>query len=204
VNRVKLWSARLWQPHGLGQWVPVVLIIGGSLVLGLGGEEIRAWARYERTALNSGELWRLITAHLVHLSWGHLWLNLTALGLMALLFQGLLRAGDWVLAGMLGALSIDAGLYAFNAEIQWYVGLSGVLHGLLFVGAFGLSRSRSRLGYILLLGLAGKLLWEQTSGPLPFSESSSGGPVVVDAHLYGTLGGVVTPLMKHLTRRLSA
>ena len=46
-------------------------------------------------------------------------------------------------------------------------------------------------GFILLLLLVAKISWEQFSGPVPGSELTSGGPVVVDAHLYGALGGVL-------------
>jgi len=82
------------------------------------------------------------------------------------------------------------------------VGLSGVLHGLMLVGGFGLIRSASPIGYLLLAGLAAKLLWEQLSGPLPFSESTSGGPVLVEAHLYGTIGGASAEVIKTVARRL--
>jgi len=174
------------------------------LVLGLGGEALREWGRFEHGSVAAGEVWRLITAHLVHLSWGHLWLNLIALLLMAALFDDSMGAGDWVLAGVLGAGAIDLGLAAFHGDLQWYVGLSGVLHGLMLVGGFGLIRSGSPIGYVLLAGLAGKLVWEQVSGPLPFSESTSGGPVLVDAHLYGTLGGATAQAIKTGFRRLKA
>ena len=37
----------------------------------------------------------------------------------------------------------------------------------------------------------GKLIYEQLFGPLPGSESTSGGSVVVNAHLYGAIGGAI-------------
>jgi membrane associated rhomboid family serine protease len=49
----------------------VLVIVTASLALGLGEDELRQWGRYDREALESGELWRLVTAHLVHLGWGH-------------------------------------------------------------------------------------------------------------------------------------
>jgi hypothetical protein len=42
--------------------------------------------------------------------------------------------------------------------------------------------------------LLGKLAWEQFSGPLPGSEGTAGGPVIVDSHLFGALGGALTAL----------
>jgi membrane associated rhomboid family serine protease len=95
----------------------VLVIVTASLALGLGEDELRQWGRYDREALESGELWRLVTAHLVHLGWGHLWLNLAALVMMAVLFDGLMSASDWVLASALAALSIDIGLYLFHPDV---------------------------------------------------------------------------------------
>ena len=43
--------------------------------------------------------------------------------------------------------------------------------------------------------VAGKLAWEQFAGPLPGSESGSGGPVIVDAHLYGAVGGLLAAVL---------
>jgi len=44
---------------------------------------------------------------------------------------------------------------------------------------------------ILLVLVVGKLVWEQLTGALPGSESIAGGEVLVDAHLYGAIGGAV-------------
>ena len=201
MNRKPLWQPTLLPRVALIRWAPVLLIVLASLALGFGEDELRQWGRYEREALESGEWWRLITAHLVHLGWGHLWLNLAVLVMLAVLFDTLMTAADWVLASALCALSIDIGLYVLQPEIAWYVGLSGMLHGLIIVGAVALIRSDAPLGYTLLLGVGGKLIWEQLVGPLPFSESTSGGPVVVDAHLYGTIGGLLTQLIRMIQRR---
>ena len=35
--------------------------------------------RYSREGIENGECWRLVTAHFVHLSWMHLWLNALSL-----------------------------------------------------------------------------------------------------------------------------
>ncbi len=172
--------------------------------MGLGEDDFRQWGQYEREALASGEFWRLITAHLVHLGWGHLWLNVTALVMMAALFDTVMTAADWVLASVLCALTIDIGLYVLQPEIAWYVGLSGMLHGLIIVGAVALIRSVAPLGYALLLAVVGKIVWEQVVGPMPFSESTSGGPVLVDAHLYGAVGGLLSQLIRMVQRRRAA
>ena len=52
----------------------------------------------------------------------------------------------------------------------------------------GLS-DRSFEALVLAIVVAVKLGWEQVAGPLPGSEATSGGAVIVDAHLYGVIGG---------------
>ena len=202
MNRAVLWNPGPRGAEALKRWAPVLLASVAILGLGLGGDGMREWGRFEQDGIAAGELWRLVTAHLVHLSWGHLWLNLIALLVMASLFDDAMEAGDWVLAGLLSAGAIDLGLVLFHGDLDWYVGLSGVLHGLMVVGGFGLLRSTPPVGYILLAGLAAKLIWEQFSGPLPFSESTTGGPVLVDAHFYGTVGGAGAQAIKMAVRRL--
>jgi rhomboid family GlyGly-CTERM serine protease len=128
---------------------------------------------------------------LVHLGWGHLWLNLAALLLVRILLEDRLSQAEWASTALAAAFAIDLGLYIWDERVIWYVGLSGVLHGLVAYGTLKLLRERSAVGALLAVGLLVKLTWEQTSGPIPFSESSSGGPVVVAAHLYGTAGGIL-------------
>ena len=43
-------------------------------------------------------------------------------------------------------------------------------------------------GWILAIFIVVKLAYEQSAGALPFTDSHTG--VVVDAHLYGTFGGL--------------
>jgi hypothetical protein len=49
-------------------------------------------------------------------------------------------------------------------------------------------RRRDLDGWILAIFLVVKLSYEQAAGALPFSGGGAG--VVVDAHLYGALGGL--------------
>jgi rhomboid family GlyGly-CTERM serine protease len=84
----------------------------------------------------------------------------------------------------------------FDPGLDWYVGLSGVLHGLFAAGALRHWRERPAAAALMLAVLAGKLLWEQLLGPLPGTSSVAGGPVIVDAHLFGALGGCLGALLR--------
>jgi rhomboid family GlyGly-CTERM serine protease len=152
----------------------------------LAGDGGQALLRYERGALAHGEWWRLLTAHLVHLDLRHALLNAVGLALVWALFARDYSPKAW-LAIVLGAVAaIDAGLWLGDSTVQWYVGSSGALHGAMAAGALAHVRKGERDGWPLLALLAAKLLYEQAIGALPFAGSD---PVVVDAHLYGVLGG---------------
>jgi rhomboid family GlyGly-CTERM serine protease len=173
-----------------GWALPLLLSLGIVLIM-LGGESVSQWLRYDRLAIMQGEYWRLLTAHLTHLGWSHLLLNLAGLFLLWILLGDVLSRTGWILLLLVSALAISAGLWLFDPQLRWYVGLSGVLHGILLGGALLLALNGSREGIYLLLVCVGKLLWEQFMGPMPGSEATAGGKVIVNAHLYGAVAGGV-------------
>jgi rhomboid family GlyGly-CTERM serine protease len=196
----------LWLHFGpprvvLRRWVVPVSIALLCLALGFGEDAARAWGEYRREAIAGGEYWRLLSAHFVHLGWGHLWLNLAALLLISMLLEETLSMTEWTVTTLVAALAIDLGLYLWNNDVKWYVGLSGVLHGYVAIGAVRLLGQRPLLGAVLGLGIGLKLIWEQTAGPIPFTQASAGGPVVVAAHLYGAAGGLIVAAPALLRRR---
>jgi rhomboid family GlyGly-CTERM serine protease len=93
---------------------------------------------------------------------------------------------------------MDIGFWFLKPELYWYVGMSGLLHGLLAAGIVTRLRKIDAETAILLLLLVAKISWEQFSGPVPGSESTSGGPVVVDAHLYGAVGGILGAMLARI------
>jgi rhomboid family GlyGly-CTERM serine protease len=155
----------------------------------MGGDAGRAALRYERTAIAAGQWWRLLTGHFVHLDLAHAALNSLGLVLMWALFARDYGPRQW-LAIVLGSIAaIDAGLWLRDSTIAWYVGSSGALHGVMAAGTLAHLRRRDLDGWILAAFIAGKLAYEHWSGALPFTGSH--GAVVVNAHLYGALGGVL-------------
>lgn len=172
--------------------------------LELGGQPVREWLRYDRAAISGGETWRLFSGHFVHLGWSHLLLNGAGLLLIAYLVGAHFAWRQWVAVSILTIAGMDLGFWYLQPQLSWYVGLSGLLHGLLAAGTVSGIRHRQVEFSIIAAFLLGKLVYEQLFGALPGSEASSGGNVVVAAHLYGTLGGALAGLLFALRKSSAA
>jgi rhomboid family GlyGly-CTERM serine protease len=162
--------------------------------------------QYRRDEILSGELWRLLSAHLTHLNWPHLLMNLVGLWLIWLLFLSREKAlATCLFVWPLLMLGTGLGLLALHSEIAWYRGLSGALHGLLLLALLRQRAWQNLSGGLLLVLFCAKLLWEQTVGPASGSESLIDGRVIVESHLYGALSGGLIWLLErsrhHLTKR---
>lgn len=173
------------------------LLLAGVLVLmqWLAGS---AWeqVRYDRQAILAGEFLRLVTAHLIHLDFTHLGWNLAGLALVAWLFGREFRAPEWALILASSTVAVDLGFLWLEPQLEWYVGFSGVLHGLMAAGLCAwLWRTPDSLTALVATVFAAKLAWEHFAGPLPFTAGSLDVPVVHQSHSYGAVGGAVAALV---------
>lgn len=179
-------------------WAIPLAMAALSTVFALIGEPATLLLRYERTLILDSEWWRLLTGNFVHLGWPHLLMNLAGLGLIWALFKHKLPLAGWLIITVISACATGLGLLIFNPELVWYVGLSGLLHGLF---AAGLWSRRERGDWLLFVLLSAKLIWEQAYGAMPGSAETAGGAVIVDAHLYGAVGGLIAALGYRWFRR---
>jgi rhomboid family GlyGly-CTERM serine protease len=154
----------------------------------LGGDPVRALLRYERSGLGQGEWWRALTGHFVHLDAEHAFLNGLGVILMWALFARDYSPLRWLAIYLFSSLVISAGLWWLNPEVEWYVGASGALHGVMTAGTLAHLRRRDLDGWILAAFIIAKLGYEQFAGSMPFAGDSN---TLVDAHLYGAIGGLV-------------
>lgn len=186
-------SASRWlaSVNGDGRCGPALLAVLSCLVLSSAtGDTGREWLQYERSGIEAGEYWRLLTGHWVHLGWRHGVLNALGLTLMWALFARDYGPGRWLAIVLASIAAIDAGLWFLSPAVGWYVGASGWLHGVLAAGALAHLRRRSLDGWFLALFLVAKLGCERW-GALPFMGDA---PVIVQAHLYGAVGGLLAAL----------
>jgi rhomboid family GlyGly-CTERM serine protease len=179
-------------------WQVPLILAAFSVGAHLAGGAAQLLLRYDRAEIAAGEVWRLATGHFAHLGATHLILNLAGLAVVWLLVGSAYSLANWSYVTILSLVGINLGFWFLDPGLSWYVGMSGLLHALLVAGIA--SRIRDLPGESLALGLmvAGKIAWEQLVGPLPGSELSAGGPVVVNAHLYGAMAGIIVGGMLHI------
>lgn len=149
---------------------------------------------YERSAINEGELWRLISAHFIHLSMEHLLINL--IGFFILLFIAR-RYASWgeITALILITLPlISISLYAASPYVERYGGLSGLLYALVgWLGVTMLLNDKKSMGITLLIATGFKVAYEARYGSLTNYETFR---VITDVHLYGYGWGVALGALK--------
>lgn len=188
------------RPRGLWSWSIPLAIVALSLAAELGGDAARQSLRYGRAPIADGEAWRLVTGHLVHLGWSHFLMNAVALLLIWALVGHFLRLREWLLVSGVAIAVIDLGFWFRDTSLDWYVGLSGLLHALLCAGIVaGVRRAPVDMAVLGAL-ITAKLAYEQWFGALPGSAASAGGAVVVNAHLYGAAAGAAVAILLIISR----
>jgi rhomboid family GlyGly-CTERM serine protease len=183
-------------------WLPPLAVMALILLLALGGEPVRMALRFDRGAIDAGEWWRMLSGNFVHLGGWHLFLNAMGILVLVLLCPEVLAWGVWLRRLALIGLGMSAGLYWGVPDNIWYVGLSGVLHGLFVLG---LGRQivcgRDRIAAGCLAFLVGKVAWELVAGAPVSDEAAIGGRVLVESHLYGSLSALLYGLIFDAFRR---
>jgi len=146
--------------------------------------------RYDNTLLVK-QWWRSLTHAFIHLNFSHLFLNVAGLACIYSLFEEAFENSLWFVALLFSTVVSAAGMYLFSPEVHLCVGLSGGLHGLFIYAII-----RDKAHWVWLVAFAAKLAQEQFAwfSDLQWSNVSSDfieGNIVYDAHLWGTVGGII-------------
>jgi rhomboid family GlyGly-CTERM serine protease len=175
----------------------VVAVIAVAILLLHGSSELR----YDRADILHGQIWRVFTGNFVHANWRHLASDMAGLALWTALASYLETRRSYLILLVGTGLGVGLGLLLLDPHVGWYIGLSGILHGLFAASAIRLLSHKEWLGgFSLLAALALKVLWEQRYGDLGTAKLL-GVPVLVDAHLYGAVTGAVIVLALLFFRR---
>jgi rhomboid family GlyGly-CTERM serine protease len=156
---------------------------------------------FDRQAIAAGEVWRLLTGHLVHADAAHLCWNLAALVPIGALLEQRADCRGWTWAGLFlaGVLAVDAWLLALAPGVPVYCGVSGVLNAL--YGALALllwRRSGQILFLVAVLCDLAKIVLEAAGGGaiLP----TGGWTSVPGVHLAGLAAGLAFVLALYPVR----
>ena len=153
---------------------------------------------YQRSLVNQGEIWRVFSGHFFHTNGFHFMLNGAAVVMLWVLHGHFYTIKNYSFIFMVSAIICAIGIHWFSLDIDQYVGLSGVLHGLFIWGAIEDIKAKERTGYLLLLAILLKIAHEQFYGANEDVASMIGANVAINAHLWGAIGGVVAVLILRL------
>ena len=189
--------------HRCGWCVPIIILLI-MLATAVWHHTSDQYLAYDRAALAQFQLWRVWTAHIVHLGWIHTLLNAVGVVIALFLYQPMLTAGQWALRWLVLGACVSAGLWFFHPQWTHYVGASGVLHGLfaeaLLLRAIARVPGNKRLmikdalAGIVCLVLLIKIIYEACSGITVGQTLDVGGAVVTQSHAWGAVGGVILAL----------
>jgi len=166
----------------------VLLLVFLTFLLEYFSSFTQSFLRYERQSILDGELWRLISAHFVHGSWEHFFMNIFALIILWSLFKNLFSVLEWFLLTFVSALGISLLFVVFMEHLSWYVGFSGVLHSIVVFGSIVEISKGKKEFFVLLIFVIVKILMEQFYGSY-LDRVLADESVVVNAHLFGVIVG---------------
>ena len=176
----------------LSDWRFVIAAIAIMAVLQTIGPET---FRYERDWIDTGQIWRVLSAHWVHVGWMHWLLNSLGLLIMVTLTTPGWSLPRWIFSTVSMALGISILMTLFNPEVRDFAGHSGVLYGLYLLGAISLYAQDRLVALLVAAAIVIKILMEQ----FQFYDFNTGGligaRVVVDSHLYGVFMAIAIALV---------
>lgn len=168
-----------------------------AIGIGMFHSETAEALQYKSDFVQGGEVWRLVTAHFVHLDWVHLLLNLGGLWLVWLIVGSSFSNDQWLLLIVLMGCAITFGLGLWAPEVSWYVGLSGLLYGMLAAGLVRQARRMRSLSVLLLVTILIKTAIDGLYVPLSVTTLTNH-QIVVEAHVLGIAAGMMFSVVYRL------
>jgi rhomboid family GlyGly-CTERM serine protease len=180
-----------------------VLILGTIFITAIFEPASSKLLEYDHTQISHGEWWRLFTGQLVHTNFNHTLLNAAGVVLLSLGFQLELKAKHDLFAFFFCMVCCGVGLFVFFPYIEWYKGLSGILHGYMIYYLFQSMRTDPSLSLIVLCLIIGKVIWEQTPfADLSNTESLINSRVATEIHLLGAISGFLFGITFYWVNRM--
>ena len=151
--------------------------------------------RFQQDAIETGQLWRILSSHWVHVGWMHWLLNSLSLVVCVILTTPGWSPRRWALITVCMGLGISLLMMLLSPEERNYAGHSGILYGLYVLGAIRLFPRDRLIAVLVIAAIVIKVLMEQFSFYDFNTGSLIGARVVIDAHLYGLLSAIAIALV---------
>lgn len=182
----------MWQRiKSLPDWRYVAIIIPiTALLQAIGPEHLR----YERDWVQTGQIWRIVTGHWVHVGWVHWFLNSFSLVVMVILTTPAWSVPRWIINTVGLAIGISILMTLFNPEVKDMAGHSGVLYGLFILGALSLYAEDRLIAILVIFAILLKVCMEQFDFYDFNTSAFIGARVIVDSHMYGVFSAIAIAL----------
>lgn len=157
---------------------------------------------FDRQNILTGQVWRLWTGHFVHSHLLHLALNAVAAGALYLILFVRLKRLEFFCCGLIFTFLISLILLFLYPRLDWYNGLSGLLHALVSYACVRLAVTRSKLYWLGLLVVWLKVLIELVQTQAGFEYQQMGMTVITYAHFIGVWVGCISACCYLASRRV--
>lgn len=162
------------------------LLAAGLFVLVLAAlQSTVATLEFDRQQILAGQVWRLWTGHWVHTHSSHLILNaVVAVALYSIIFTRL-KTLELLFCAVAFSCLISVSLLYWYPHLDWYNGLSGVLHGLVSYYTLRLALAQNKNYGLGFIAVWLKVLFEFYQGQLGHQQVLAGMTVISQAHYIG-------------------
>ena len=182
--------------------VTTILIIGAFLTYfsqGLSGILV-----YDRSLILSGEIWRLLSGHLVHFSKGHLLSDLLTFAVAGLIIESRRYSGFGLLC-VISAVGVGVVSLLFLPDMYRYGGLSAInISAITYLCLFSLNKNEPKrwVYLVILLLTVFKIIHEIATGQMLFTSADNTSIVPVPlAHLTGIIVAILFFVLKTRTHK---
>ncbi|MDP2562704.1 rhombosortase [Psychrobium sp. 1_MG-2023] len=186
----------------LTSWAVPVLITVLCAVLYAVQDTVLMQLEFNRELIAKGEYWRLLTGNFLHTNHWHLLFNLVGLLFLSYMYNPHFPPLKFSFFVLTNAALLGCALYLFSPNIELYVGLSGVLHGLFVYGCLSDIKTGDKVSYVLLGAVIAKVVYESIYGASVKMSELIDANVATDAHLFGALIAIISFLTIELSQRL--
>ncbi len=185
--------------HGWRRFPIVTATLAAIAMIAHAWSPLGDWLAYDRSAVATGEVWRVLGGHLAHWNGDHLFWDVVMFVTLGVAIECRNRSG-LAISVLVSALAISATLWQWHPEIAQYRGLSGIDSTLFthaavvwYVDARRSGRTiPATLILLSVLGFAAKLVYELITGSTWFVDASGAGfTPLASVHLVGGLMGAL-------------